>query len=60
MVDRIEDLAAERGVAVAGSELVGLMPARVAAAAAARALHLPPAMPDRMLEVAVSGEFGLE
>ncbi len=60
IVARIEALAAERGVAVAGSELVGLMPASVAAAAAARALHLPAAAPDRLLEVAVSGEFGRE
>jgi len=42
---------------VAGSELVGLMPARVAARAAGDALRLPGMTADRMLEVAVSGEF---
>jgi len=44
-------------VAVAGSELVGLMPARVAARAAGEVLRLPGMEADRMLEVAVSGEF---
>jgi glutamate formiminotransferase len=57
VVARIEALAAERGVDVAGSELVGLMPARVAAHAAGQALRLPGMTADRMLEVAVSGEF---
>ena len=57
LVARIEELAAERGVGVAGSELVGLMPARVAARAAGDVLRLPGMAADRMLEVAVSGEF---
>ena len=57
LVARIEELAAERGVAVAGSELVGLMPARVAARAAGEVLRLPGMQADRMLEVAISGEF---
>ena len=43
--------------AVAGSELVGLMPAGVAARAAGDVLRLPGMAADRMLEVAVSGEF---
>ena len=41
------------------SELVGLMPASVAAwAGAARGLRLPDSAADRMLEVAVAGQFG--
>jgi len=43
---------------VVGGELVGLMPASVAASAAGAALRLPGLDPDRMLEVAASGEFG--
>jgi hypothetical protein len=39
-------------------ELVGLMPAAVAAQAAAASLHLPELAPDRVLEVAAAGEFG--
>jgi len=58
VVEEIERLAGERGTRVHGSELVGLMPARVAAAAAGRALHLPPMAADRLLEVAADGEFG--
>jgi glutamate formiminotransferase len=58
VVVRIDQLAAERGVAVAGAELVGLMPARVASRAAAGALRLPRLEPRELLEVAVSGEFG--
>jgi len=41
-----------------GGELVGLMPASVAASAAGSALHLPGLSPDRILEVAAAGEFG--
>ena len=41
-----------------GSELVGLMPASVAAAAAGAGLHLPGMAADRLLEVAVGGAFG--
>ena len=58
VVDEIERLAAERGVGVKGSELVGLMPARVAAAAAGTALRLSGFGADRLLEVASGGEFG--
>jgi glutamate formiminotransferase len=58
VVREVERLAAEHGVAVAGGELVGLMPASVAAQAAAAALHLPGLAPDRLLEVAAAGEFG--
>jgi len=56
----IERLAAEHGVGVRESELVGLVPARTAAVAAARSLLLPAMEPDRILEVAVAGEFGAE
>jgi glutamate formiminotransferase/glutamate formiminotransferase/formiminotetrahydrofolate cyclodeaminase len=58
VVNEIELLATAHGTAVHGSELVGLMPARVAAAAAARSLRLPGMDADRLLEVATSGEFG--
>ena len=54
----VERLAVEHGAAVAGGELVGLMPASVAAAAAGAALHLPGMAPDRILEIAAGGEFG--
>lgn len=54
----VERLAAERGVGVHGSELVGLMPASVAAEVAGRALRLPAMAADRVLEVAAAGEFG--
>ncbi len=60
VVEEVERLARERGVEVAGSELVGLMPASVAWAGAARSLHLPESGSDRMLEVAVTGPFGAE
>ena len=39
-------------------ELVGLMPARVMAAAAGEVLLLPGLAADRALEVAAHGEFG--
>jgi len=58
VVREVERLAAEQGTAVTGGELVGLMPASVAAQAAAAALHLPELAPDRLLEVAAGGEFG--
>jgi glutamate formiminotransferase len=50
--------AAGEGVDIHGSELVGLMPASVAAAAAGAELHLPGMAADRLLEVAVAGAFG--
>ena len=58
VVERVTELAAAHGTAVATGELVGLMPARVAWAAAARTLRLDDARPDRVLETAVAGEFG--
>jgi glutamate formiminotransferase len=58
LVEEVERRAAARGVALAGCELVGLMPARVAAEAAARTLRLPELAADRLLEVAAFGELG--
>ncbi len=58
VVREVERLAAEHGVAVAGGELVGLMPAAVAVPAAAEALRLSGLAPDRVLEIAAGGEFG--
>jgi glutamate formiminotransferase len=58
VVREVERLAGERGVEVYGSELVGLMPAAVGAQAAGWALRLPGMGADRVLEVAVAGEFG--
>jgi len=57
-VGEVVQRAAAEGVAVHGSELVGLMPASVAAAAAGARLHLPGMTADRLLEVAVVGAFG--
>jgi glutamate formiminotransferase len=57
VVERIEQLAAQAGASVRGSELVGLMPASVAAAAAGSALRLPGMASDRILEVSVFGDF---
>jgi len=58
VVREVERLAGERGVEVHGSELVGLMPAAVGTEAAGQALRLPGMHADRLLEVAVAGEFG--
>ena len=58
LVAEIERLAGERGVALRGGELVGLLPARVAAVAAGAALRLPGLAAGDLLEVAVEGEFG--
>jgi glutamate formiminotransferase len=58
VVERVAELAAAHGTAIAGAELVGLMPARVAWAAAAHGLRLSDRRPDRVLETAVAGEFG--
>ena len=58
MVSEVKRLAHRRGVEIAGSELVGLMPASVAWESAAHSLHLPDSDPDRLLEVAVGGQFG--
>jgi glutamate formiminotransferase len=51
VVERIEAEAAARGVEVAGSELVGLMPAGAAVSAAARKLLLPGFDGSRVLEL---------
>jgi glutamate formiminotransferase / 5-formyltetrahydrofolate cyclo-ligase len=51
-------VASERGVAVERGELVGLMPATTAAAAAGAALRIEGMAADRVLEVAAGGEFG--
>lgn len=58
VVAEVERLARERGVALHGSELVGLMPASAATGAAGRVLRVPGMAADRLLEVAVAGEFG--
>jgi glutamate formiminotransferase len=58
VVAEVARLAAERGVEVARGELVGLMPAATAAAAAGAALAIDGMAPDRVLEVAAGGEFG--
>lgn len=51
VVERILQEAARRGVEVDGSELVGLMPAGAAVAAAERSLLLPAFHSDRVLEL---------
>lgn len=51
VVERIESEAAARGVEVAGSELVGLMPAGAAVAAAERYLRLPDFNSAKVLEL---------
>src|SRR5262249_54544270 len=51
IVARIEAEARARGAEIAGSELVGLMPARAAAAAAGAALRLEVFEPSRVLEL---------
>jgi glutamate formiminotransferase/glutamate formiminotransferase/formiminotetrahydrofolate cyclodeaminase len=51
IVDRIADEAAARGVEVAGSELVGLMPAAAAAAAAGAMLRIEGFDASRVLEL---------
>jgi glutamate formiminotransferase len=53
---RIEDEAAARGVEVAGSELVGLMPAGAAAAAAGALLKIDGFDATRLLELRLLGE----
>jgi glutamate formiminotransferase / 5-formyltetrahydrofolate cyclo-ligase len=51
IVDRVEDEARARGVKVAGAELVGLMPAGAAAAAAGAVLRIEDFNRSRVLEV---------
>jgi glutamate formiminotransferase len=55
IVARIEDEAAARGATIAGSELVGLMPAGAAAAAAARTLRIDGFDASRLLEIRLLG-----
>jgi glutamate formiminotransferase len=58
VVAEIARLAGERGIDLRGGELVGLLPGRVAAAAAGAALRIDGLTADRVLELAVEGEFG--
>ena len=58
VVAEVERLAAAESVGVLDAELVGLMPATVAADAAAAALRLPELAPEGILEVGVCGRFG--
>jgi glutamate formiminotransferase len=58
VVAEVERLAAQHGAAVERGELVGLMPAGTAAAAAGAALRIDGLAADRVLEVAVAGPFG--
>jgi glutamate formiminotransferase len=51
IVGRIEDEAAARAVEVSGSELVGLMPAAAAAAAAGAMLRVDGFAPSRLIEL---------
>ena len=51
IVQRVEDEARARGVEVAGAELVGLMPAGAAAAAAGAVLRIEGFSPSRVLEL---------
>ncbi len=60
MVAEVVRLAAAHGVEVERGELVGLMPASAAAAAAGRTLLIDDMPPDRLLEVAAGGEFGAD
>jgi glutamate formiminotransferase len=52
---RIDDEARSHGVAVAGSELVGLMPAGAAAAAAGRMLRIDGFSREHVLELRLLG-----
>jgi glutamate formiminotransferase len=56
LVARIVEAAAARGVEVAGSELVGLMPAGAAAAAAGAALRIDGFDASRVLELRLVGD----
>jgi glutamate formiminotransferase len=60
VVSAVVRLAAERGVEVERGELVGLMPASAAAAAAGRSLLIEGMPADRLLEIAAGGEFGAD
>jgi glutamate formiminotransferase len=56
IVGRIEQEAAARGVGIAGSELVGLMPAGAAAAAAGALLHIDGFDASRLIELRLLGD----
>lgn len=58
VVAEVARLARDRGVEIERGELVGLMPASAAAAAAGAAVHMAGMTADRVLEVAAGGEFG--
>ncbi len=58
VVAEVARLAAGHGVEVERGELVGLMPAATAAAAAGSALLMDGMTADRLLDVAALGEFG--
>ena len=58
VVAEVGRLAAGHGVEVERGELVGLMPAATAVAAAGAALRIDGMAADRVLEVAAGGEFG--
>jgi glutamate formiminotransferase / 5-formyltetrahydrofolate cyclo-ligase len=58
VVAEVVRLAGEHGVEAVRGELVGLMPAATAAAAAGSALRIDGMAADRVLEVAAGGEFG--
>jgi len=51
IVARVETVAHEHGVTVTGAELVGLMPAGAAVAAAGRMLHIDGFTPEHVLEL---------
>jgi len=51
IVERVAAEASRRGIAVLGSELVGLMPAGAAAAAAGSSLRIDGFAPSRLLEL---------
>jgi len=53
---RVEEEARSRGADVVGSELVGLMPAAAAAAAAGAMLRIEGFDPSRLLELRLLGE----
>jgi len=56
IVARIEQEASARGVSIAGSELVGLMPAAAAASAAGALLRIDGFDASRLLELRLLGD----
>jgi glutamate formiminotransferase len=57
IVERVEGEARARGVEVAGAELVGLMPAGAAVAAAGSILRIDGFTPSRVLELRLLERF---